>query len=68
MELNINNKSKTFGQNSLSIQQMLDLEAPNKQKGIAVAINQTVIPKSDWETTLLKSSDQILIITATQGG
>jgi sulfur carrier protein len=68
MELNINQKNKNFDQAQLSIQALLDIEMPDKQNGIAVAINQEVIPKSDWETTLLDSSQQILIIRATQGG
>jgi len=37
-------------------------------KGIAVAINQSVIPKSDWPTRRLSPNDQITLITATQGG
>ena len=38
------------------------------KKGFAVALNNTVIPKSDWEKTKLSENDNILIITATQGG
>lgn len=37
-------------------------------KGIAVAINQSVIPKSDWPIRRLSPNDQITLITATQGG
>ena len=37
-------------------------------KGIAVAVNNIVIPKSNWEITLLKENDSILIINASQGG
>ena len=47
---------------------MLDIEIPQKQNGIAVAINNTVIPKSNWNSHLLTDSDTILIISATQGG
>jgi sulfur carrier protein len=36
--------------------------------GIAIAINQTIITKSDWNTQLLKEEDEVLIIKATQGG
>jgi sulfur carrier protein len=36
--------------------------------GIAVAINNTVIPKSDWNETPLNQNDEILIITAAAGG
>ena len=68
MELKINNQIKQFQANVLHIQDMLDIEIPQKQNGIAVAINNTVIPKSNWNSHLLTDSDTILIISATQGG
>jgi sulfur carrier protein len=68
MELKINNQYKTFEAETLSVQALLDLEFPNKQNGIAFAVYNTVIPKTDWATTLLSETDEILIITATQGG
>lgn len=36
--------------------------------GIAVAVNQEIVPKENWETTVLKNNDNVLIIQATQGG
>lgn len=38
------------------------------QNGIAIAINQDIIPKEKWPTTILADNDNILIIKATQGG
>lgn len=68
MELKINNQHKIFDCKSLTIQELIDFELPEKQNGIAIAVNQTVVPKSQWITFPLSSSDEILIITATQGG
>lgn len=68
MELKINNQLKQFEATTLSVQDLLDLEFPNKQNGIAFAVNNSVIPKTDWATTTLSETDDILIITATQGG
>ncbi|AJA68026.1 sulfur carrier protein ThiS [Myroides odoratimimus] len=68
MELKINNQQVLFDTDTLSIQAMLDIYYPQKQKGIAVAVNQTVIAKPLWSTYHLSTSDDILIITATQGG
>lgn len=68
MELLINNQSVTFKSDTLSIQAMLDIQKPNMQKGIAIAVNNIVIPRMRWDTYMLNSSDDILIITATQGG
>lgn len=36
--------------------------------GIAVAVNQHIIKKDDWNGTSLQKDDDILIIKATQGG
>ncbi|KIX20972.1 thiamine biosynthesis protein ThiS [Flavobacterium sp. 316] len=68
MELKINNQHKTFDCNTLTIQELIDFELPTKQNGIAVAVNQTVVSKNQWNTFSLSPSDDILIITATQGG
>lgn len=68
MELKINNQNKQFALDSLTIQALLDLEIPEKQNGIAVAINNTVIPKTNWNSHQLSEIDDILIISATQGG
>jgi len=68
MELHINNQKIHLAQQEVSIQLLLDLHWPNRQKGLAVAVNAQVIAKTDWETYLLSEADDILIITATQGG
>ncbi|HAO28941.1 MAG TPA: thiamine biosynthesis protein ThiS [Chryseobacterium indologenes] len=44
------------------------MELPGKEKGIAVAVNNRIIPLSAWAETFLKDQDSVLIITATQGG
>jgi sulfur carrier protein len=68
MELKINNQIKLFAADSLTVQALLDLEIPEKQNGIALAINNSVIPKSAWNSHFLKETDDILLISATQGG
>ena len=40
----------------------------NKQNGIAVAVNEAIVPKSLWGETSLQANDNLLIIKATQGG
>lgn len=39
-----------------------------KTEGIAVAINSSVVPRSEWETALIYENDNLMIIKATQGG
>ncbi|MEP5254699.1 MAG: sulfur carrier protein ThiS [Winogradskyella arenosi] len=36
--------------------------------GIAIAINNAVVRKTDWSSRLLQNNDDILIIRSTQGG
>lgn len=49
------------------LQVLTDLQK-HKLTGIAVAVNQEVIPKGSWGSTLLNNQDKVIIITATQGG
>lgn len=37
-------------------------------RGIAVAVNQEVVPRREWVSTPLSPGDRIEIITAVQGG
>ena len=68
MDITINNQPRHFSSSSLTVQQLLDHELPEKQKGVAVAINNSVVPKADWSAQKIHEKDQVLIIKATQGG
>lgn len=68
MELIINHQTKFFDELPGSLAALMHLEAPQKIRGIAVALNNQVIPRADWPATPLQDRDTILIITATQGG
>ncbi|UUC46635.1 sulfur carrier protein ThiS [Flavobacterium cerinum] len=68
MEITINNQISTVPDSGFTVQALLDRELPNKQNGIALAINNSVIPKTEWNARYITQNDQILIISATQGG
>ncbi|WP_169719446.1 sulfur carrier protein ThiS [Olivibacter sitiensis] len=51
-----------------TLAQLISQQLGGRQKGIAVAINQRVIPKAEHDQYILQTNDQILIIKATQGG
>ena len=68
MELTINHTTKTFEVLPDNLEALMAMEIPGKKKGIAVALNNHIIPLSAWAETLLKDKDSVLIITATQGG
>ncbi|MFQ3576985.1 MAG: sulfur carrier protein ThiS [Cytophagales bacterium] len=53
---------------STSLELLLNNLGIANQKGIAIAVNDSVVPKKDWELLVLKENDQITIIQATQGG
>jgi sulfur carrier protein len=36
--------------------------------GVAVAVNEAVVPRHDWARTVLADADQVEILTAVQGG
>jgi sulfur carrier protein len=52
MKLKINNQSKQFATDSLTVRTLIDLELPIKQNGIARAINNWLIPKIRQEQAL----------------
>ncbi len=47
---------------------LVETHCAGKTAGIAVAVNQQVVPRTEWINTELKENDQVLIIRATQGG
>ncbi|PRX49878.1 sulfur carrier protein ThiS [Salegentibacter salegens] len=64
--VNVNNTAHTF--NSPSSLQDLLMQLAISEKGIAVAVNNQIISKSDWDRHELAEGENILIIRATQGG
>ena len=68
MKLKINNQEKQYEQKELTVQQLLDIEIPHAQNGIAIALNELIVPKTNWASTPIQDNTEILIIKATQGG
>jgi sulfur carrier protein len=40
----------------------------SRQRGIAVALNGTVVPRAAWAQTKLRAGDNVEIVRARQGG
>lgn len=36
--------------------------------GVAAALNETVVPRAQWPSTLLSDGDRVEVLTAVQGG
>ena len=67
MEIYFNNQLQQVEEQS-SVLTLLDRLVGDKQKGIAVAVNQSIVPRTEWENRILQQHDKILVIKATQGG
>ena len=67
MEIIINHQKQHVPENT-TLQAIVTDQVGDKQKGVAVAVNDAVIPRSAWGEHFLKLNDDILIIKATQGG
>ncbi|PPK95546.1 sulfur carrier protein [Nonlabens xylanidelens] len=66
INIKVNNTFHKIQPNSTVQMVLITLAIP--VNGIAVAINQDIITNTDWDKKILIDGDQILIITATQGG
>jgi len=67
MVLFINNQKKEFS-DRLSVVQLVQNLQLQSGRGLALAVNDQVVPKSEWETYSLNELDKVTIIRATQGG
>jgi sulfur carrier protein len=52
----------------ISIPELLKMQNIPAERGIAIAVNNTVIQKKHWDDFQLNEADKITIIKATQGG
>ena len=66
MNVLINDEEFQFSGNNLI--DLLDEYNTRDSAGIAIAVNETVISKNNWQSCMLKEGDSILIITPVQGG
>ena len=68
MEVFINGNSKEL-KDGITLQQLIT-EDPNLEDrdGIAIAVNNDVVSRSEWESLRISEGDRIEIIQAVQGG
>jgi len=66
MYITVNNETQEISENT-SIQLLIE-NLKISINGIAIAINNSVIKKSEWPSTIINNQDDILIIKSTQGG
>ena len=67
MEVIVNHENISAPDHS-TLQEVLSLSGIVQTKGIAVAVNNNIIPKTSWENHNIYQNDKITVIKAAQGG
>jgi sulfur carrier protein len=67
MNITVNSKPYKVSDDYNLIKVLEEIRITN-QFGVAIAVNNTVIPKIEWEKYQVKDKDSILIINAIFGG
>ncbi|MGL4518749.1 MAG: sulfur carrier protein ThiS [Phocaeicola sp.] len=66
MHILINNKESEVADNCTLTQLATQLQLPTQ--GVAIAINNQMVPRPTWEDHLLQPGDSLVIIQAACGG
>jgi sulfur carrier protein len=65
--IRVNGESEPLAAATLAV--LLEEKAVDgSQRGIAVALNGTVVPRAAWPQTMLRPGDSVEIVRARQGG
>ncbi|MBU6120071.1 sulfur carrier protein ThiS [Hymenobacter siberiensis] len=63
----INNSPQEAADNQ-SLIDLLTARGITEPRGLAVAVNDAVVPRAEWSSLQLHEQDRVTIIRATQGG
>lgn len=66
MRLTVNGRSFDADR-ELSVEALVE-SLTEARRGVAVAVNGTVVPRSTWSTAALADGDAVEVLTAAQGG
>ena len=67
MTIRVNDQSRTVGAEA-TLHDLLAELALAGRRGVAVAVNDSVVPRSEWTARPLAEADRVLVIQAAQGG
>ncbi|MBK9992381.1 MAG: sulfur carrier protein ThiS [Verrucomicrobia bacterium] len=67
MTVRVNDKPHAIA-NAATLSQLLGELGLTERRGVAVAVNDAVVPRSTWTVHALADGDRVLVIQATQGG
>lgn len=63
----INDEARLFSASSTLLDALQELGLADR-KGVAIAIDDSVVPRIHWRQRRLASGERVLVIQATQGG
>jgi sulfur carrier protein len=67
MNIEINQETHSVPEGA-SLKEVLRLSSMDEKNGIAVAVNQIIVPRANWSHSIIHENDTLTIIQATQGG
>jgi sulfur carrier protein len=67
MRLTVNGRDVVESADGLSVAALVERLTPAR-RGVAVAVNGEVVPRSTWATSRLADGDAVEVLTAAQGG
>ena len=69
MELMINGETRDFSDDeAATVERLMETLELKSTRGVAVAHNDQVVPRTQWDQVELRPGDRIEVIRATQGG
>jgi sulfur carrier protein len=68
MNVFVNGEAMDVGESAVVADAIMAVRSEPATRGIAVAVNGTVVPRSSWAETRLNDSDRVEILTAVAGG
>ncbi|MBQ1026884.1 sulfur carrier protein ThiS [Micromonospora sp. C95] len=66
MELTVNGAGRSLP-DGLTVAELVR-DVTGQQRGVAVAVNGEVVPRTGWPATVLRGGDRVEVLSAAQGG
>jgi sulfur carrier protein len=66
--ITVNGQARELPAGSSVAEVVSELVGSPDARGVAVAVNGEVVPRTSWPTTEVAPGDQVEVLTATQGG
>ncbi len=66
--IRVNGEHEPLGEQTTLDALLAEKTADISQRGIAVALNGSVVPRAAWRETVLRAGDSVEIVRARQGG